>query len=459
MRFMRVTVVSTSLLIIAACGNGGSGGVTTPAALLPVMGGDSGFDCSVEALNQWVDNNMRDFYLFADQVPIVNLADYNSPESLILDLRVLPFDNFSSVTDTARSVQLFDAGINFGIGFRWRFDQNTMPRILDVQKNAPAADAGLQRGDIIVAVEDAPWQQVDSRLFEEFFGTADDPREATMTLIRATTGESYSVAVTPAEYTINTVLHTEILEPPGYAGRIGYLAFSSFLESSEAELRDAFQLFNEADVTDLVVDLRYNGGGRVRIARLLAAQIASPSTDGELLIQYRFNDRYSSRNFGQLFSNQPDGLNMSRVTFLTSGGTASSSEIVINGLMPYVDVSLIGSRTTGKPFISSGRDLCGKRINAMEAEGFNANDVSVFGGIAADCFAEDDFSRPFGTSTAGTEGMLQSAVDFIVDGTCNPDPFISAFAEQRSLFNQASDSLFEENGLPVLQLADEPGLP
>ena len=279
-----------------------------------------------------------------------------------------------------------------------------------------------------------------------------------MTLIRAGSGETYSVDVTPAEYAINTVLHTEILEPVGYAGRIGYIAFRSFLESSEAELREAFRTFDEADVTDLVVDLRYNGGGRVRIARLLAAQIGSPSTDGELLIQYRFNDRHSNRNFGQTFANDPNGLNMSRVTFLTSGGTASSSEIVINGLAPYLDVSLIGTRTTGKPFISSGRDLCGKRINAMEAEGFNANDVSVFGGISATCFAQDDFTRPFGTSDVGTEGMLQTALDFVVNGTCNADPLASAFAEQRSGFALSSGTVLQENGQPVQQLAEDPDL-
>lgn len=457
-------VVSTSMLLVAACGNGSGGGddpsLTTPGALLqPVAGIGDSRDCSVPTLNQWVDNNMRDFYLFADQVPVVNLADYNSPESLIIDLRVLPFDNFSSVTNTTSSMQFFDEGVSFGIGFFWRFDRDTLPRILDVQDNAPAAAAGLERGDIIVSAGDVPWQQVSSSVFEEIFGTRENPREATMTLIRARTGETYSADVTPANYLINTVLHSEVLEPEGYAGSIGYLAFRSFLETSEAELRSAFQAFSAAGVTDLVVDLRYNGGGRTRIARLLAAQIGSPSTDGNLLIQYRYNDRYTSRNFTRIFENEVDGLDMSRVTFLTTGGTASSSEIVINSLRPYLDVALVGTRTTGKPFISSGRDLCGKRINAMEAEGFNANDVSVFGGIPADCFAEDDFTRPLGTSEAGVEGMLQSAIDYLVDGACNADPASNAFADQRTLFSPSTAQVMHENGKPVQQLAEEPDLP
>ena len=413
------SLVCTLAVTLAACGSGDGGGASSSQAFLTDNDDVSARECEVPVLNRWVDDSMRDFYLFADQVPLVNLDDFDSPESLIRELRFQPIDSFSSVTTTATSVAFFDEGVNFGIGFIWRFDANGVPRILYIQDDAPSAAAGMQRGDAIISVDGEDWATLSFSRFQELTGTREEPREARFELISASTGETYFSNVTPAEYNINTVLHDEIIEVPGLSGNIGYIAFSSFIESSEAELQAVFDRFQRSNVDELVLDLRYNGGGRTRIARLLAALIASPATDGELLIEYRFNDAHTNRNFSRFFEPEDNALGLGRVVILATSGTASSSEIVINSLKPYIDVVTLGDTTLGKPFISAGRDFCDRRINAMEAEGFNAAGVSVLGGIPATCLAQDDMTRDFGTNEDGLEGMLQSAYDFIVSGTCN----------------------------------------
>jgi len=439
-KYKQVLTAAICVLLVS-CGGGGSGGSgILEEEDVPVnplsdnIADDLGpliaevDECSVPQLNAWVDASMKDYYLFYDQVPEVNLADFDSPESLIRELRFQPVDTFSNVSDTTTSVAFFDEGVGFGVGFLWRFDENDQPRIISVQDDSPSGRAGILRGDIIAAIGGVPWQELDNATFFEIVGTDDAPLEARWDMISGINGEPYSVNMTSAEYNINTVLHTDLLTHPEYDGLIGYLAFSSFIESSEQELQTAFAGFQADGVTDLVLDLRYNGGGRTRIARMLASLIASPGTDDQLLIQYEFNDKYENQNFARFFEPEANGLGLSRVVVLTSGATASSSEIVINSLRPYIDVVTVGTTTVGKPFISSGRDFCDKRINALEAEGFNAAGVSVFGGIPADCFAGDDLTRDFGLGldAGGLEGMLRAGADYFVFGRCDSAPVVQA---------------------------------
>ena len=143
-----VQTTTAALFTIGLISCGGSGGgagdsnsgavetqlteLDTAEALVPFPGTGELVQCSVPTLNQWVDNSMRDFYLFADQVPIVNLTDFDSPEELIRNLRIDPPDDFSNVSNAAESSQLFDNGIASSTGLFWSFDQNNMPRIVSV---------------------------------------------------------------------------------------------------------------------------------------------------------------------------------------------------------------------------------------------------------------------------------------------------------------------------------------
>lgn len=377
------------------------------------------YDCSVPSQNRWVDRQMRDYYLFYDQVPGLNLDSYNSPEALIADLRVAEFDSFSSIRDTAVVNQLFNEGTAFGMGFRLLRDADGLPRIARVYENSPMGLANIKRSDIVVSINGIPWDNIDSSRYHELVGTTDNPQPTTWVFRDSATNDTRQVELTQSRYNLNTVVYAQTINYPGYNGKIGYLVFESFLSPSEAELDRVLDEFMRDGVTDLILDMRYNGGGLTRIARKLMSQIAGPDTDGELLIEYQHNDRYQAFNFERNFEPQSINLDLKRLVVITTGSTASASEIVINSLRPYIDVVTVGTRTTGKPYISFSRDFCGKSISAMSAQGVNASGVSVFGGIAADCVASDDLTRDFGVSDGSIEGLVRSAAEYLVFGRCD----------------------------------------
>jgi len=199
------------------------------------------------------------------------------------------------------------------------------------------------------------------------------------------------------------------------------------------------ELFTDANIQERVLDLRYNGGGLTDIARQLASQISGPATDGNELITYQYNDKYDTSNYTKYFDSESFSQGLSRVVVLTTSRTASSSEIVINSLKPYIDVVTMGDTTTGKPYITRGRDYCGKRVHALEAEGLNASGVSVYGGITADCAASDDVTSNFGgnngNTNGNTEGMLRSALDYILNGNCETPSSQAADLRARAKLN------------------------
>ncbi len=401
-----------ALLTLSACGGGS---------------GDSGFDpdssdsCEVEYQNQWVYNNMGDYYLFYDQVPVVNPQSYESPEDLLKDIRFEERDPFSFLTDANASSLQFDEGREFGLGYRWGRDDDENARILQVVEASPFGLAGIERGDIIVAVDGLDWQdEALAEIFDErIVGTVEAPGSAIWRIEKRDSGELVDLRITSTEYAINSVDAVSEFTHTDYDGTIGYFVFNRFLETSEAELLDTFQRFSDSGISDLIVDLRYNRGGRVYIAEILASLIAGDSRAGSLLYNYRFNDKYQENNYDIYLRPDLGDLNLSRVVFLTRSATASSSEIVTLGLQPHMEVITVGSLTAGKPYVQRGRDRCGRRLNAIEAEGFNAAGVSVFGGMPASCQAEDDRIHDFGLNDGTIEGMLKSGLDYLIQGRCD----------------------------------------
>ncbi|MBX2879096.1 MAG: hypothetical protein KTR32_04140, partial [Granulosicoccus sp.] len=387
-------------------------------------------DCSTEAINRWVYRSMNDYYLFADQVPTVDPETYSDPSDLIRDLRNNSVDPYSRVTDTQTRQAFFDEGKSFGFGAGIFSDVNDVFRIAYVYDDAPFGRAGVKRGDIVVSVGGVPFDEVigdlTGDLYNQLVGTVDEPLTVDWTFIDGDSGVSKTITTARSEYTINTVLYSNHYSVDGFSDRIGYLVFKSFLRPSEAELDNTIAEFAEAGVTEMVLDLRYNGGGYTHIARRLAAQIGGPSLDGLRAVSYEYNDKYTDVNFNRDFAAAEPSLNLSRLVVLTSEGTASSSELLINSLRPYMEVITIGETTEGKPYISRGRDFCDKTIDAMEAQGTNSNGVSVIGGIPADCYAADDLSRNFGLQSDSIEGMLQSALNYVTDGSCSAAPVTAA---------------------------------
>lgn len=410
-QWLKVCNVALMALAISACGSDSDS-----------VDFKTGGACGSHAIQQWAYGNLTDYYLFADQVGSVNPLNYSSPSALVEDLRVQPYDRYSYITDASVSDEIFTEGKFYGIGYQWRPDGAGRVIVSAVHKDSPLGRAGnVNRGDEILAINGVELPNLTEAQYIQFVGTRERPANANWTFVDARSGQQKTVSLTPALYDINTVIHSEVIEHPSHSGKIGYLVFDMFLGTSEAELDTALTDFQSEGINELVLDLRYNGGGRVSVATKLSSQIAGAVTNGKPLMEYRHNNKYSEEfDFSLLFSDEPINLGLDRLIVLTTESTASSSEIVISALSPYIEVVTIGSRTIGKSYITFGNEFCGKQMHALQAEGFNANNVSVYGGIAPSCGATDDLSHNFGMGTNGesTEAMLQSAIDYIVQGSC-----------------------------------------
>lgn len=379
-------------------------------------------ECSVADLNQWVDTNMRDYYYFYDQVPTVNLDSFDSPEELIEALRYEPSDIYSYVTDKRESSDFFEEGRYFGPGYSAAFHEDGTVRIEFVYHDSAAGRAGLKRGDILRSINDIEWADLSREEFSAIVGDEENPLTFTLQVEDGTSGEAFDLALTNGDVIINSVLYSSIISNSNSGTTIGYLAFNTFIANSTEELNGVMDYFIENNIDVLILDLRYNRGGRSSVSYRLASQIAGSSVIGQTLINRVFNDKYSDQNHTVEFPEDSRLLDIQRVVVLQSDETASASELVINGLKPYMDVVSIGDTTTGKSFTSFGREKCDKVMSAIEAERVNADGVSVFGGIAADCPAQDDLTRDFGLNIGddgvNPEGMLFAAVNYIYSGSC-----------------------------------------
>lgn len=437
------------VLLISACSGGPSGDISEPS-MDDFVNVDDPLQCDQATQNQWAYNAMQDFYLFYDQVPAVNPASYPSANDLVRDVRFQERDQFSNVSNATQSSLAFEAGREFGLGFGLRYDQFDTPRIAYVIDDSPFGRAGIERGDIIVSVNGVGWfDALGPDLFDAVVGAPENPSSATWQFRKANNAETVTVELTATEYAINTVIKRELILETNAQLSIGYLMFNRFLSTSEDELLDQLAYFRENDIDELVLDLRYNGGGLVDIAAGLASVLGGESLAGQPLYEYRFNDKYTEFNRTLTFVEGLGELDLDRLVVLTSDSTASASELVIAGLRPYMDVITIGTRTVGKPFISFGYERCDERLNIIEVEGFNAAGVSVFGGIPADCYAADDLTRDFGLSESnGLEGQLLAGLNFISNGTCETEPAMIASRQADRSSTRAQDMHFGL-GLPA----------
>jgi len=227
-------------------------------------------------------------------------------------------------------------------------------------------------------------------------------------------GSNVTLQMKKENIEVPSVLQKKIIEQNGK--RVGYLLFDRFIEPSTDELYDAFGYFKNKGVNELVVDLRYNGGGLVSVAGALGSLIRAED-DEKLFFTLQFNEK--SRNKDMTYhlravDNSLSGIN--KVYFLTTKSTCSASEAVINGLKPYVDVVIIGSKTCGKPVGMIGGEFCGKYIVPIEFKIVNSNgDGDYFGGLETTCQVTDDLTHDLGSSN---ESMLKTALYYIDSGSC-----------------------------------------
>ncbi|MGB3779161.1 MAG: S41 family peptidase [Tunicatimonas sp.] len=371
---------------------------------------------------------MQEWYLWNDKMPDVNPDDYGSADELLNALR-FERDKWSYITEEKEYDDYFKRGEYRGYGYGPAFDEAGDLRISLVYQDSPFGRAGVERGWIISKINGLPITRSNY---------SNDLLEAPTNAFEFLNAEGKVVTETLTKTTvgINTVLDHQVLQVNGRP--VGYLAFNGFIENSLDELKPAFEEFQQAQITDLVLDLRYNGGGRIDVAEYIATNLIGTRGTDRVFAQDSYNPTiqsaidadpetlaFTTRKFAA-----PDfPLDLNRLVVIASGRTASASELLINGLRPFMDVLIVGENTYGKPVGSRPFRYGGYAISPIILKIVNDNgEGEYYEGFAPDVLVADDLSRNFGDPE---EARLREALHFIQTGAFNDEnarrvPFIKS---------------------------------
>lgn len=452
------STLAACAVLLAACGGGSdSGSVSSSVNTLPASSTLAGI-CTTTIEKAFVRSFVDETYLWYREVPASNPNNYSTAPAYFEVLKTTattasgkPKDQFHWSQTTA-SWNDSSSGISQDYGIQWMVQKRTPPRswiVAQVRANSPAAAAGILRGDKLTAIDgtDLVYGNTDAELAVLNEGLRPTKLAAhSFQFLRNTT--AFTSTITPATVTVNTVNNVKTFL--NAKGVVGYFTFDQHISKSEGELIQAINTLKASNVNQLVIDMRYNGGGLLSVASKLAYMVAGPArTQGKTFERLTFNDKLSKYNESWPFDNQSSSgaalptLNLPAVTIITSHNTASASESVINSLRGVdVTVNLIGDTTTGKPYGFVPQDNCGYTYFAIQFQGVNHKGFGDYAdGFAPTCAANDDFSQPLGSAQ---EGALATALNYLNTASCSASGSIQLRAstpERFELVRPASEGI------------------
>lgn len=379
----------------------------------------------------------RELYLWYSQIPAnFNPQNYADPDKIMTAIRAYSKEpGFTNPVDRwsfAYKQKDWDnvstgAALDFGMSVFFRVEGDL--RVKFVEKNSPAGQAGIRRGWRITSINGnsnittGNADFIVSAIFESPQGSF---------TFQKPDGSSVNINLTAKAYQEDPIF----LDSVYTAGtkKVGYLVFNSFLGDTTAVYNRFSQIFNKfsaENVTDVVVDLRYNGGGYVSMQHKLANYLVKSSKNGTLMMSQAFNDKYGphwneSTNFSKLGTLNPD-----RVYFIVSNNTASASELLINNLKPHMEVKVVGpSKTYGKPVGYFPYPVGEWYVFPVSFRSTNsAGQGNYFDGFALDNTVADGLDKDWGDIT---EASLASVLKHISTGafrlratdTYQPNPVV-----------------------------------
>jgi len=394
------------VLVLPSCGGSPAGPSLAPNGTCTTLGQVSFVR---DALQQW--------YFWYDRLPNPDPAGFSSPQAYLEAVRYRPLDtSFSYIANKAESEAFFSESQFIGIGIGTRQTSASELRVAQVFPGSPAADAGLERGDFLLTINGkAVSDLLRTGEIDTIFGPSQIGVVVTLLWRSLRSGDTRAASLVKRAVTIPTVSVTRVFDVRG-GPRVGYIFFRNFVSPSVAALSAAFRGLKEAGVDELVLDLRYNGGGLLSVAQHLGGLIGGEATRGEVFVEFFHNDKNQSRNSALRFELPADAIGFSRLVAITTRGSASASEGVINGLAPFMTVTLVGETTFGKPVGQYGFDFCESTLFPVAFETRNARgDGSFYGGIPADCAARDDLEHALGNPR---EASLAEALAYLRTGAC-----------------------------------------
>ena len=378
-------------------------------------------DCGVESQNQFVVDVMTEFYLWTEDLPAdIDITEWETPEALVSELRQ-GVDRWTRIRDKTTSNALFMEGKFIGLGYKTLRGPEDEVRLSFVNDNSPASAVGLLRGDKIVSVNGLTVAELDeNNSWSETYGENEPGVDVDLEIEKLATGEVVSVTLTKAWIDVVSIPVAEVLELPD-GTKVGYYIMDKFVETTKDELENTYKLFKDAGVGPVVIDLRYNGGGLISVAERQVNLTVGADHDGEVAYSFEYNINYTHENRSTKVDKRDNSLGADEVIVLTSSRTLSASELVINALFPYAEVTLVGGPTGGKPVGSRSFEFCEKLLFPITFRLVNAaGNTDYFDGLSADCYAEDDLFHQLGDPA---EGMLAAGLAYLDGGSCEAQPY------------------------------------
>lgn len=388
-------------------------------------------------------------YLWYDELPDLNPGSYGTPQAYFDLLKTnkvtssgTPKDNYHwyEATEDAES---WESGITYGYGIRLKVYSSFPPRsyyVAFVEPGSPAAVAGVARGAKILKIDsydlvnesgNAGLDALNEGLFPTKLGAAHnfEFQDAGASTTRTVTLQSAEVSTSP-------VLLTKVLDTD--SGKVGYVVFNSHVEKAQDQWVKAVQQLKQSAVSDVIVDLRYNGGGLLSIASQVSYMLAGANVQGKVFYEQIQNSKQPTLEpfpfldyglYGDYKNLDLPTLDLQRVYILATGGTCSASEAIINGLRgANIQVYLIGDTTCGKPYGYYPEENCGTTYYTIQLKGANAKGFGEYSDgfvpaslannetLVKGCRVQDDIDQPLGDSK---EAMLTTALNFRATGVCS----------------------------------------
>jgi carboxyl-terminal processing protease len=373
---------------------------------------------TVDPSVQFTADTFNDLYLWYESIPAVDLNSVKTPDEYIGKVRYIK-DRWSFTMSYTDMVNLLQNGVTTGWGIILGFYNQNILRILSVYDNSPMGKAGVKRGWQIKAINgkavssmsDSEVNSTLSNLDNSFLFVKNDGSEST-------------IHITSGAIVINSVQYSTIYLKGGK--KIGYLVFSDFLGSSVNELNKVFNGFSGNGVTDMILDLRYNGGGTLDCADSLVALLAGKPNKDKVYNTLTYNNKHIRMGYQSIIGVKSNSVQLDKLVVITTSSTASASELVISGLKPYMNIKLIGSKTHGKPVgmnIEADTKLnlavapiCFRNVNS---QGYS----DYFDGIPVDFAVNDNVTQDWGDPS---DACLTAALNFISTGTIGVIPGIKS---------------------------------
>ncbi len=316
-----------------------------------------------QKINTFIKNVMTDVYLWYDKLPSLDITTETDSKAYFKKL-LYTDDKWSVVTDDITALENSLGGVEKSFGYALALGRfidgsgaptgNYFGIVEYVYPNTPASNAGFSRGDLIIKINGGNITQ--DKFADLFSGTSISITKGILT--NGSIAAGATVSLVSEVLKLDPVLINKIIERDGH--KIGYLMYLQYITSYDStSLNKALQNFKDNQITDLVLDLRYNPGGQIGAAQYLCSAIAPLSVvnNKSLLVTYQWNNKYqdywTSKNIQDQLNvkfdpSVPVKLGLSKVHVLTLNGTASASELTICGLQPYMDVVIVGDSTYGK---------------------------------------------------------------------------------------------------------------